>query len=183
MKPVIVYYSQTGFTKQYALWLAKALSCPLISFEKRDTVDFSRYDTVVFGSWCHAGQLKKFKWFQGRLPEWKDKKKAVFAVGASPADNPETEGFLKRLEGTEKNMKAFYLPGGLRYENMGAASRAMMKLFSSMVGKKKNKTPEEEVMARMLRHSYDISDPAYMEPLLAYIRQAGGIPESGRDVL
>ncbi|MCI8464750.1 MAG: flavodoxin [Lachnospiraceae bacterium] len=171
MKPVIIYHSQTGFTKQYAKWMAEELLCPYIAFEKKDTIDFSQYDTILFGSWCHAGQLKKIRWFREILPQWQEKQKVLFAVGASPAENPEVESFLKTLSALGKDIKAFYLPGGLRYERMGAVSKAMMKLFASVVNKKKEKTPEEETMARMIRQSYDISDRSYTIPILESLRE------------
>lgn len=175
MKPVILYYSQTGFTEQYARWIAEELSCPCIPFERRDTVDFSGYDTVIFGSWFHAGQLKKVKWLWNMLPQWQEKRKIVFGTGASPEGSQKTETILKKLEGQGEKVKAFYLPGGLRYERMGKASRIMMKLFAALVNKKKNKTPEEEAMARMIRQSYDISGRKYILPVLDYIRDADRI--------
>ena len=115
MRPVILYYSKTGFTEQYAKWMAEELSCPVVPFEQRDTLDFSQYDTIMFGSWCHAGQFKKIKWFRGMLPKWKGKQKILFAVGASPAGAPQIELFLKGLTAPEEQVRAFYLPGGLRY--------------------------------------------------------------------
>lgn len=171
MKPVILYYSKTGFTEQYAKWMAKELSCPAFPFKRRDTVDFSRYDTIIFGSWCHAGQLKKIRWFRGMMPKWGGKQKILFAVGASPAENPQIEMFLKSLTVPEEQVRAFYLPGGLRYEKMGVVSRAMMKLFVSIINKKKEKTPEEEKMVQMLCHSYDISDRSHMAPVLETVRE------------
>ncbi len=170
MKPVILYYSQTGFTKQYAEWMAEELSCPCFAFEKGKSVDFSQFDAVIFGSWCHAGRLKKYKWFQDMLPRWKGKRKAVFAVGASPAGTIQAEQFLKTLEIPGEEITAFYLPGGLRYERMGTASRIMMKMFSAMVNRKKEKTPEEEQMAQMVSRSYDVSDRKRIKPVLEYIR-------------
>ncbi|MCI8551293.1 MAG: flavodoxin [Lachnospiraceae bacterium] len=170
MKPVILYHSQTGFTRQYAEWMAGELSCPCFSFEERKRIDFSRYDTIIFGSWCHAGKLKKYKWFQEMLPAWRGKRKAVFAVGASPAGAQQIEQFLKTLTVPGEEMAAFYLPGGLRYERMGAASRIMMKAFSAMVNGKKQKTLEEEQMAQMVSRSYDISDRNLIRPVLKYVR-------------
>ncbi len=170
MRPVIIYHSQTGFTEQYARWMAEELSCPCVSFEERDTVDFSKYDEILFGSWCHAGQLRNIKWFRGMLPEWKGKRKLLFAVGASPEKNPQIKAFLTEIAMPEEGVSAFYLPGGLRYERMGASSRIMMKLFAAMVKKKKAKTPEEDVMAQMISRSYDISDRNYIAPIVEWAR-------------
>ncbi len=170
MKTIIIYNSQTGFTKQYAEWLAEDLQCRLVPYSQKEEIDFSQYDAMVFGSWCHAGMIKKIKWFRKNLPALKGKKKAVFVVGANPMGNQEIEASLKGNFSEEEKVEVFYLQGGLRYEKMGASSRMMMKMFSSMVAKKKNKSPEEEQMARMIGQSYDISDRRFLRPVAAYLK-------------
>ncbi|MCD2492799.1 hypothetical protein LQE92_09170 [Lacrimispora sp. NSJ-141] len=115
--------------------------------------------------------IKKIKWFRKSLPAFKGKKKAVFVVGASPMGNPEIETSLKGIFSEEEQVKVFYLQGGLRYERMGTSSRMMMKMFSSMVAKKKNKSPEEEEMAHMIGCSYDISDRRFISPVAAYFKE------------
>ncbi len=47
MNAIIVYYSQTGFTRQYAEWLADALKCSCIPYECRKQIDPVQYDMVV----------------------------------------------------------------------------------------------------------------------------------------
>lgn len=87
MNAIILYYSKTGFTKRYAQWISEALSCECVSFEQRGRVDFSKYDTVIFGSWVQAGKVQKLGWLKKQLPAWADKKAAAFAVGAMPPDS------------------------------------------------------------------------------------------------
>ncbi|MGN1085193.1 MAG: flavodoxin domain-containing protein [Lachnospiraceae bacterium] len=172
MKTIIVYYSQTGFTKQYAKWLAEETAGECVALEQAAEKDFSEYDVIVFGSWCHAGLIKKLKWFKERMSRWEDKKKVVFAVGASPAGNPTTETALRNNFTEEEwgQLSVFYCPGGLRYEKMKGASKLMMKLFSKMMAGKKDKTEEEKVMAEMIGTSYDISDRKYVAPIAACIK-------------
>ena len=62
MRLLIVYYSKTGFTKQYAQWLQEDLHGDCIPLPERGQVDFSSYDKVVFGSSVHAGRIRKWKW-------------------------------------------------------------------------------------------------------------------------
>ncbi|MGI6070569.1 MAG: flavodoxin domain-containing protein [Blautia sp.] len=168
MKPIIIYNSQTGFTKQYAQWLAEALGCPCIPFRERNSIHFDQYDTILFGSWWHAGALQKKKWFLSQVPAWEGKRLLVFAVGAMPPQSPSIAESINANFSKEEQQRIliYYLPGGLCYEKMGPASRLMMKMFASMMAKKNNKTPFEEEMARVLGHSYDLSDPKYLTPLL-----------------
>lgn len=173
MKTAIIYYSQTGFTEQYARWLAEETKGECIPFQQAAGKDFSDYDTIVFGSWCHAGLIRKLGWFKKRMPEWRDKKKIVFAVGASPAGGAEIEEALRKNFTAEEwgELSVFYCPGGLRYERMKPASKMMMKLFSKMMAGKKNKSEAEKGMAEMIAHSYDISDRKYVMPIEACIKE------------
>ena len=61
MRLLIVYYSKTGFTKQYAQWLQEDLHGDCIPLPYRGQVDFSSYDKVVFGSSVHSGRIRKWK--------------------------------------------------------------------------------------------------------------------------
>lgn len=168
MNAMIIYYSKTGFTRQYAEWLAEALGCSCVPYERRKQIDPKQYDMVVFGSWCHAGRIKKLKWFLEKFNVGADCRKAVFAVGAMPPDNPVVKTLFEQNMSAEdfKKIPAFYVPGGLRYEKMGLTSRLMMKAFSQMVANKKDKTADEEEMAQIISRSFDISDRSYLEPLI-----------------
>ena len=172
MKTAIIYVSQTGFTKQYAEWLSEETNGECMTIAEAEKRDFSEYDTVVFGGWCMAGTIKKLDWFKGKLIQWSDKKKVVFAVGASPMENPELEEGLRKIFAGEEwsNVSSFYCPGGLRYENMKPGYRLMMKMFAKMVEKKKDKTPEEKGMAEIIGKSYDISDRKYIAPIVECLK-------------
>lgn len=171
MKTIIIYNSQTGFTKQYAQWLAEEMDGECISWKEAKKKDFASYDTIIFGSWFMGGSLVNLNWFKEKMSQWSDKKLVVYGVGASPIENPEIEEALGKLFTEEENKKVsvFYCPGGLCYEKMNAGSKLMMKMFVKMMQKKKDKTEKEETMAEILGKSYDISDKKYIEPIKSHI--------------
>ena len=57
MKPVVVYQSKYCSTKQYAQWLAEALSCRLYEAEKMSAENLAEYDTVIYGGGIYAGAI------------------------------------------------------------------------------------------------------------------------------
>ena len=123
-KTGVIYYSKTGFTRKYAEWLAEALECDAVAYPQAAKTTWSDYDTVIFASWFHAGRIQKLDWFM-RLP-LAGKKRIVAAVGAMPADAPEVPAALRSNFGDGwAQYHVFYLPGGLCYEKMGAADRAL----------------------------------------------------------
>lgn len=172
MKAVVIYRSQTGFTKQYAEWIAEKTQADCFSFEDAKKKDLSSYNTIVYGGWCCAGSVQKLNWFKERIPKWEGKKLVVFAVGASPIENPDVEKTLHNILTDEERakVKAFYCPGGFRYDKMSTSSRLLMKMFTKALKAKKDKTEEEEHMVNMIGNSYDISDHKYIDPIVAYVK-------------
>ena len=54
MKSIVIYNSQTGFTKKYADWITEAAGCEAVPLKKVRKVKLAEYDAIVFGSWCMA---------------------------------------------------------------------------------------------------------------------------------
>ncbi len=172
MKAIVIYNSQTGFTKRYAQWIAEAAGADCLELSAAKKKDMAAYEAIVFGGWACAGSISKLNWFKGNIEKWSDKKLIAFCVGGSPIDNPEIEQALKQnfSESEQKKVKIFYCPGGFNYEKMSASSRLMMKIFIRMLKAKKEKTQEEQVMIKMISSSYDISDKKYIEPILECLK-------------
>lgn len=171
MKTIVIYNSQTGFTKRYAQWIAEEINADCVELSIAKNTDLDSYDAIVFGGWAVAGSISKLKWFKNNISKWSNKKLIAFCVGASPIENPEIEEALpKNFTADElKVVRWFYLPGGLDYEKMSLKSRAMMKMFVKMLKAKKNKTQDDLNQIRMVSSSYDISDIKYIEPIIDYL--------------
>ena len=171
-KAVVVYHSKTGFTKRYAEWIAEASGADCMPLEEAKRADLSGYDAIVYGGWALAGTISKLNWFKKNMDRWSGKTLIAFCVGGSPADSPDVLPTLQKNFTAEQRSRVslFYCPGGFNYEKMGAVSKMMMKVFISGLQKKKDKTPQEEVMVRMIASSYDISDRKTIEPIVALLR-------------
>lgn len=168
MKTIVIYNSQTGFTKRYAGWIAKETGADCLELSAAKKRDLSAYKAIIFGGWACAGGISKLNWFKSNIGRWTDKKLIVFCVGASPIDSPEVEPCLRQnfTESEFKKVSVFYCPGGLCYENMSMTSKLMMKMFVKTLKAKKNKTKEDREMINIISASYDISDQKYIEPIL-----------------
>ncbi|MBR6967103.1 MAG: flavodoxin [Ruminococcus sp.] len=174
METIVVYSSQTGFTKKYAHWLAKALEGNAMPLEKalKKTDDFFEpFDAIIYGGWAVSGKVNKSAWFTDRIDKWKGKKLAIFCVGASPNDSPHADEMIGKLltEEQKEYAKAFYCQGGLDYDKMSLGSKLAMKAYAAFLKKRKNQTEDEKQMAEMVSKSYDISDPKYIAPIVEYI--------------
>ena len=172
MKTIVIYNSQTGFTKRYAEWIAEAAGADCLELSAAKKKDLAAYDAIIFGGWACAGNISKLSWFKGNIDRWAGKKLIAFCVGASPIDNPEIDIALKRNlnESEYKKVKIFYCPGGLNYEKMSTPSKLMMKMFVKKLKAQKDKTEAEQIMVKMISSSYDISGRKYIEPILQYLK-------------
>lgn len=168
MKTIVIYNSQTGFTKRYAEWIAEAMEADCLDLSAAKKKNLAEYEAIVFGGWACAGSINKIGWFKSNLDKWYDKKLIAFCVGGSPMDSPEIEPALKQnfSELELKKVNLFYCPGGFNYEKMSAPSKLMMKMFIKMLKAKKDKSEAEQEMIKMISSSYDISDRKYIEPIL-----------------
>lgn len=172
MKTIVIYNSQTGFTKRYAEWIAEAAGADCLALSEAKKKNLAGYDAIVFGSWACAGSIKNLGWFTENMDHWKGKKLIVFCVGASPI-TPDVEKSLACNFNEPKLERAdvFYCSGGLNYEKMSAPTKLMMKMFVKMIKAKKDKSAIEVEMARVMSSSYDIADKKYTEPILKCLRE------------
>ena len=173
MKSLIIYTSKTGFTKQYAEWLAGRMNADLIDLKearKKSTDYFEPYHAIAYGGWAMAGNAVGVKWFLDKSVDWPHKRLALFCVGCSPNDNPDLEEALHKMLTDEQRtrIKAFYCQGGLSYERMTLPYKLAMRWFVSTL-KKKNASEKERQMATIMSSSYDISDIRFIDPIVAYL--------------
>lgn len=168
MKTIVIYHSQTGFTKRYAQWIAEAAGADCLDLSEAKKKNLDKYEAIVFGGFACAGSISKLGWFKSHIEQWEGKKLIAFCVGASPIDSPDIKPALKQnFNETEwEKVNVFYCPGGLNYEKMPAPSKLMMKLFLKTLKAKKEKTEAEQEMVKLIASSYDISDKQYIEPIL-----------------
>lgn len=172
MKTIVIYTSQTGFTRRYAQWIAQAAKADCLKLAAAKKKDLSVYEAIVFGGWACAGSIHKIRWFKENMEKWAGKRLIVFCVGASPLESPEVKPALEGNfnERQRERVGLFYCPGGLCYEKMPLLSKAMMRMFIKMLQAKKDKTVQEQESLRALSSSYDLSDKKYIEPILRCLK-------------
>lgn len=168
MKTIVIYNSQTGFTKRYAQWIAEAAGADCFELSEAKKINMDDHDAIIYGGWACAGGISKLNWFKSNMNKWAGKKLIVFCVGGSPLESPEVMPALNRnfTESELQKINVFYCPGGFNYEKMSAPSKLMMKLFIKTLKAKKDRTDADNEMIKMISSSYDISDRKYIEPIL-----------------
>lgn len=169
---LVTYKSVTGFTRQYAKWIAEELDCPIMELKDVSARTMSGYDTVIFGGRFHAGLVDGLKKAKEIFTESTAAAFIVFATGATPNTATEIieDAWKNNLTSDELGkIPHFYMQGGLRYEKMPFGDKLMMKVFATMVKRKKEKSEYETALAQALGNSYDLSSKEYIKPLVSCV--------------
>jgi len=169
---IVIYKSVTGFTKQYARWIAGELDCEAVDLKEVSAKTMSEYNTVIFGGRFHAGVVDGQKKAKELFRESEAAEFVVFATGATPYNvQGEIEAAWKNNFTSDelKCIPHFYMQSGLCYEKMPLGDKLMMKVFAAMMKRKKEKSEYETAMAQALGSSYDLSSKEYIGPLVSYV--------------
>ena len=172
MKTLIVYTSQTGFTKKYAEWIAEKSQADLFNLkdvQKKKMSFFEEYDAIIYAGWCMASKVVQLDWFLEKAANLKEKKLAVVAVGASPNEAPEVDVAMNNLLTAEQKqyIKVFYCQGGINYDKMKLLSKLSLKMFAKVL--KNSKDAKQREQGEVIGHSYDISDVNFIEPIVDFL--------------
>ena len=168
---LVIYKSVTGFTKQYAKWIAEELDCDVMELRKISVKTMSEYDTIVFGGRFHAGFIDGLKKAKKLFSESTAANLVVFATGATPDTASEMiqNAWKNNFTSDElEHIPHFYMQSGLRYAKMPPGDKMMLKMFAAMVKRKKNKSEYEKALEQALDNSYDLSSREYIKPLVSY---------------
>ncbi|NNJ28635.1 flavodoxin domain-containing protein [Lacrimispora defluvii] len=165
MKTIVVYQSSTGFTKQYAQWIAEDLKCQAVSLKEVSEQAIRENECIIFGGWIMGGMINGLD----KVLKMNPKQLVVFAVGASPEKLTDTAEMKKQNHIEDKEL--FYLVGGFRFSELNFMIRAMLKTMKKSAAKKEDKTPQDQFMADTLGTSFDNSDRTYITPLVTCVKE------------
>ena len=163
MKRIVVYESGTGFTAQYAAWIAEALQCESLTLKNSKTVNLADYDQVIFGGWMCAGKVMGYDKFKNMNA----KNVVLYAVGMAPSVASVTEKIVK--ENGFDTERFFYFEGGYRPEKVNFIMRTMMKMLKKSLEKKEEKTEEDLYIIETFNGADNAKKEAIM-PLVEYCK-------------
>lgn len=165
MSNIVIYQSSTGFTKQYAEWIAEALACRAVSIKEASPTDIAENDTVIFGGWIMGSGIVGYD----KVKEQPAKGLIVFAVGMS-ADNKEVRESIVAANNLGET-PFFYMPGGLHFSRLNFFVRLMLKLMKKSISKKEEKTAQDRYAEQMIGKDFDISDKKYIQELVEFVKK------------
>ena len=144
----IVYTSNTGFTREYALILGQKTNLPVYSLQETSG-KIARDSSVVYLGWLMAGKV------QGYADAAKQYSvEAVCGVGMGSTGSQMED--VRKNNNISDSMPVFTLQGGFDMNKLRGVYKMMMQVMKKTVGKKladkPDRTPDEEEMLDLLLH-------------------------------
>ena len=168
---IVVYQSKYGATQKYATWLAEALSCDLIETKRTKIEQIENYDCILLGGGIYATGIAGISFLKKHAARLKNKRIAVFAVGASPADEKTISSIRARnLPGELAHIPCFYCRGAWNEDKMSWKDRMLCSMLKKAVSKKDPALyePWEAALMQAIGSHADWTDPENLKPVIAF---------------
>ena len=163
---VIVYASNTGYTKEYAKILMKEFDVPAYSYDNIPEVHHG-HDVVYLG-WIMAGNIYGYS----KVAKLANVICAI-GVGMSPED-PEMADKLREKTKIPAEVPVFYVQGGYDNSKLKGGYKLIMKGIAAGIKKKMEKEPEEErddATWKMVNGGYSAVSPERLADAIACIKE------------
>lgn len=163
MRPkAIIYRSNTGHTRQYAIMLGEKTGLPVYSLDEA-AKNTEAGEPVIFMGWLMAGKVQGCSRALRRYHI-----AAVCGVGMG-ASGSQLED-IRKTNSLPASMPVFTLQGGFEPERLRGIYRFMMSVMSKAAGKtlenKKERTPDEEDMLELMLHGGNRVSEEDLSPVL-----------------
>lgn len=164
MKPTaIVYTSNTGHTRQYALLLGKKTGLPTYSLEEAVT-RLPGDRPVIYLGWIHASHVKGYskaaKWF------------TVCAVcGVGLCDTGTLIYEVRKATAIPENIPLFTLQGGFDRSKLKGLDKLMISTLTKGLASKKQRSPQDARMLKLLSMDGSYVSPENLAGILNWYRE------------
>lgn len=175
-KIVVIYESKYGYTRRYAQWIAKELSCPAFERKKFRPRNFSQYDTIIYGGGLYAGGLSGIRLLTHNQAALSDRQIILFTCGLADPDNPKNTADIRTSlskalpKELYEQIRFFHLQGGIDYSRLSFVHRAMMSMMCKMLRKKgeDNLSHEDRQVLATYGKKIDFTRYESIRPLVEY---------------
>ena len=152
MKPTaIVYTSNTGHTRKYALLLGKQIGLPLFSLDEAKS-QLSGGSPVIYLGWLHASHVKGYAKAASRFDLC-----AVCGVGLCDTGTLTSE--VRKATAIAEDIPLFTLQGGIDRGRLKGMDKLMISMLTKGLASQKQRSAQDERMLELLN-----KDESYVSP-------------------
>jgi menaquinone-dependent protoporphyrinogen IX oxidase len=176
MEILLLYSSQTGFTRRYAQWIGEALGIDPVALKDLTQPQLAQADLIIYGGSINGGLLTGQAKVQRMVKKAGGKPVLWFATGLRPATPRTLELVRKNNFPWGEEAPLFYFPGGSDWEALSPGDRTLLHVYRAMLRRRGNLHPEDRQVTERMTTSGDYTDPSAIVPLLHWVQaleQAG----------
>ena len=164
MKPTaIVYTSNTGHTRQYALLLGKQIGLPVYSLEEANS-HLSGGSPVIYLGWVHASHVKGYSAAARRF--------AVCAVcGVGLCDTGTLISEVRKATAIAEDIPLFTLQGGIDRSRLKGMDKLMISLLAKGLAAQKQRSAQDERMLELLSKDESYVSPENLAEVVQWYRE------------
>ena len=129
MKTLIIYKSETGFTKRYAEMIEHRTSdSTLVELKKLKKKDIKEADFIFYGGPIHNNVIKGLSKFLKHHKLFDGKDIFIFGVGLEPASSDKRENVINANGLSFYHVRLYLLTGGLDFTKMSKFKKKIISL-------------------------------------------------------
>ncbi|MDO5442351.1 MAG: flavodoxin domain-containing protein [Bacteroidia bacterium] len=169
---IVVYRTKSGFTQQYAGWIAEELECECVPYGSVDTDTLLKYRRVVVGGYVRYEMLDSAKEIGKLMKGLPDA--VLFIVGATPMTDRISTGFMMRKTYRQspyfKFVPHFYFQGGINMDKLDKKERFLLRLMSGIIMSCPFINKKMKEVAKRMLNSADFSNRENICALVEYVK-------------
>ena len=169
---IILYESKYGATKKYVDWLLEETKFDSVITSKANINKVKQYVFIILAGGIYASGISGLSFLKKNYNDIKDKKIAVFCVGASPYEEKAFKQICEHnLKNDMKDIPTFYGRGAWDEEKMTFKDRILCKMLQKVIAKQDPKTyePWQKALMSAVGQKCDWTEKKYLQPLLKWI--------------
>ena len=164
MKPAaIVYTSNTGHTRQYALLLGGQIDLPVYSLEEAGS-QLSGGSPVIYLGWIHASHVKGYAKAAGRFDIC-----AVCAVGL--CDTGTLTDLVRKATSIPVDIPLFTLQGGIDRGRLKGMDKLMISMLTKGLASQKQRSAQDDRMLELLSRDESYVSLENLSEVLRWCRE------------
>ena len=164
MKPTaIVYTSNTGHTRQYALLLGERLGLPVYALNEANA-QLSGGSPVIYLGWLHASHVKGYSGAAKRF--------AVCAVcGVGLCDTVTLIYEVRQASSIPEDIPLFTLQGGIDRSRLKGMDKLMISMLTKGLASQKQRSAQDERMLELLSRDESYVSLENLSEVLRWYRE------------
>ena len=169
MKNIIIYKTNTGFTKEYAEMLARRIDGEVIPVNKLKTKTLKEADNIFYGGPLRNNVILGINKFLKKYNVYKDKNIFIFAVGIQPEDSEKRENVIAANGLDLYHVRLYFLLGGVDLNRMSKMKRFFIVQGMKMASKQQGMS--EDLIKSRLENPINMVNSSNLDKMVDVYRR------------